>query len=82
MLKLDEHGPQGASSATGDAFARLLGGFFQTELRCPRCSKEWSKAEDFFPSDSLAPWQRAGIFLGIFERGFHGISPTQMANYS
>jgi DNA repair exonuclease SbcCD ATPase subunit len=48
MLKLDENGPQGASSATGDAFARLLGGFFQTELRCPRCSKEWSKAEDFF----------------------------------
>lgn len=36
------------ASATGDAFARLLGGFFQTELRCPQCSKEWSRAEAFF----------------------------------
>jgi hypothetical protein len=28
----------------------------------------------FFPSDSLAPWQRAGIFLGVSERGFQWIS--------
>lgn len=44
----DQSAEKRAPFPTGDAVARLLGGFFQTELRCPRCSKEWFKDEPFF----------------------------------